>query len=366
MASVEVPQTLEYRCSQLNAAPVLEVENLPIRKEDFQDSLDDEEDTRSSHEYLNDFEEEYQARALLVKSKRFFKNSTQRFSSAKATDQTECHKCGKKGYFSRDRWSKTSVFSYQSPFQSKLLLSSENKPEPRQTKDFEAKYHKDDKEVSSDENEVTEVKVLMALPDEERVLVGKESAKNSDWTKISMKKPLVLKQAKLDLLTMQHVNTKILKENQNLRLELKELTSMTETWLNSSNRVNQCINEQIPTQKKKILGIDQLTEGTSSFWSKDPVFVKSLADNSDMSITNSNIPKSPKTEDSILPNHDTGEVRLNESQRNITDPSVVVSNSSATDYDSADKSLVCSTPFLSLKKLDCAEPVPRPKTIKSI
>ncbi|GKF02713.1 hypothetical protein Tco_0029636 [Tanacetum coccineum] len=40
--------------------------------QDFQDSLDDEEDTRSSHEYLNDLEEEYQVRALLAKSKRFF------------------------------------------------------------------------------------------------------------------------------------------------------------------------------------------------------------------------------------------------------------------------------------------------------
>ncbi|GKB56399.1 hypothetical protein Tco_0912585, partial [Tanacetum coccineum] len=50
MAVVEVPQTLEYRGGQLNAAPVLE---------DFQDSLDDEEDIRSSHEYLNDLEEEY-------------------------------------------------------------------------------------------------------------------------------------------------------------------------------------------------------------------------------------------------------------------------------------------------------------------
>ncbi|GKE86969.1 hypothetical protein Tco_1560711 [Tanacetum coccineum] len=55
---------------------------------DFQDSPDDEEDTRSSHEYLNDLEEEYQARALLAKSKRFFKKCTQRFNSAKATDQT--------------------------------------------------------------------------------------------------------------------------------------------------------------------------------------------------------------------------------------------------------------------------------------
>ncbi|GKC67588.1 retrovirus-related pol polyprotein from transposon TNT 1-94, partial [Tanacetum coccineum] len=377
---------------------------------DFQDSPDDEEDTRSSHEYLNDLEEEYQAKSLLAKSKRLFKMGTQRFNSAKATDQTECHKCGKKGHFARDCWSKTLVSSYQSPFEP-------NQPEIRNTKDFDAKYNKvkaklallsssasspssfssknkgftaesydwDEEEVSSDDEE-TEVKALMALIDEERNSIGKESARNGEWTKITIKRNnllskyknlvqelntckeqlLVLKQAKLDLLTMHHVNTEILKENQNLRLELKVLTSITEIWLNGSNKINQCINEQIPTQKKKILGINQLIKDTSSFGSKYPVFVKSLADNSNMSITSSNIPKSSETEDSTLPNQDIDEVPSNESQRNTTDPSVVVSNSLATDYDSGDKSLVCSTPLLSLKKLDGVEPVSGPKTIKSI
>ncbi|GJX74410.1 hypothetical protein Tco_0313005 [Tanacetum coccineum] len=136
-------------------------------------SPNDEEDTRSSQEYMNDLEEEYQARALLAKSKRFFKKGTQRFSSTKATDQTECHKYGKKGHFAREYWSKISVPSYQSPFQPKLLHSSEHKPEPGHTKDFEAKYNKDEEEVSSDDNEVTEVKALMALADEERVSIGK-------------------------------------------------------------------------------------------------------------------------------------------------------------------------------------------------
>ncbi|GJT35054.1 hypothetical protein Tco_0925473 [Tanacetum coccineum] len=319
----------------------------------FQDIPDDEEDTRSSHKYLNDLEEDYQARALLAKSKRFLKKGTQRFSNSKATDQIECHK---KGHFTRDCWSNTSVPSYQSPFQSKLLLSSKNKLKPSSSSGknkglIAETYDWDDEEVSSDENEVTEVKALMALSDEERVSVGKESAINGDWAKISMKK---------------HVNTEILKENQNLKFELLELTSITKTWLNSSNIVNQYINEQIPTQKKKIMGIDQLTKDTSSFESKETVFVKSLADNSDMPITNSNTHKSSETEDSTLPNQDTDEVPSNESQRNTTNPSFVFSDSSVTDYDSADESSVYSTPLLPLKKLDGVEPVSGPKTIKSI
>ncbi|GKD12577.1 retrovirus-related pol polyprotein from transposon TNT 1-94 [Tanacetum coccineum] len=161
-------------------------------------SPDNEEDTRISQEYLNDLEEEYQARALLAKSKRFFKKGTQRFSSTKATDQTECHKCGKKGHFARDCWSKTSVSTYHSPFQSKPFISPQHKPELRPTKDFEAKYNKvkaklallsssasaskapivknkgliikayewDKEEVSSDDNEIVEVKVLMELAKE--------------------------------------------------------------------------------------------------------------------------------------------------------------------------------------------------------
>ncbi|GJT02642.1 hypothetical protein Tco_0823811, partial [Tanacetum coccineum] len=276
--------------------------------QDFQDSPDDEEDTRSSDEYLNDLEEEYQARALLAKSKS------------------------------------------SSPGKNKGLITKT--------------YDWDEEEVSSDDNEVTKVKYLMALTDEERVSVGKESANNGEWVKISIQKIhtllemkdnddiksfldylciglnyveeqrnnllskhrnlvhelnickeqlLVLKQAKLDLLTMQHVNTEILKENQNFRNELKELKSITEAWLNNSNKVNQYISEQIPTQKKKILRIDQLTKDTSSSGPNDPLFVKSSVDNLEVSITSSNKPKLSETEDSTLSNHDTGKVPSNES-----------------------------------------------------
>nr|GEU75626.1 hypothetical protein [Tanacetum cinerariifolium] len=188
--------------------------------QDFQDSHDDEDDTRSSQEYMHELEEEYQARALLVKSKRFFKKGTQRFSGAIATDQTECHKYGRKGHFARHCFLKTSLPSYQSPFQPTLLHSSEHKPKLRHTKYFEAKYNKvkaklallsssasspkssssknkgliaetyewDKKEVSSDENESIKVKALMALANEERVSVSKESISNGDWVKISIQK----------------------------------------------------------------------------------------------------------------------------------------------------------------------------------
>ncbi|GKE67677.1 hypothetical protein Tco_1521838 [Tanacetum coccineum] len=135
--------------------------------QDFQDSLDDEEDTRNSQEYLNDLKEEYQARALLAKSKRFFKKGTQ--------------------------------------------SSSQHQPELRPTKDFEAKYNKikaklallsssssaskasmvenkgliteayewDEEEVSSDDNELVEVKVLMALAEDNEAAI-KEDARNGE------------------------------------------------------------------------------------------------------------------------------------------------------------------------------------------
>ncbi|GJU43119.1 retrovirus-related pol polyprotein from transposon TNT 1-94, partial [Tanacetum coccineum] len=256
---------------------------------DFQDSPDDEEDTRISHEYLNDLEEEYQAKALLAKSKRFFKKGTQRFSSAKATDQTKCHKCGKKApsLFSNKNEGLIAVSYDWDEEEVHTLLEMEDNDDRKSFLDY----------LCIDLNYVEEQR--NNLSSKYRDLVQELNACKEQL--------LVLKQAKLNLLTMQHVNTEILKENQNLRLELKELTSITETWLNSSNKVNQCINEKIPTQKKKILGIGQLIEDTSSHGSKDMVFIKSSANNSDMSITSSNLHKSSEAEDSTLTNHDTDE-----------------------------------------------------------
>ncbi|GJV04727.1 retrovirus-related pol polyprotein from transposon TNT 1-94 [Tanacetum coccineum] len=184
----------EKRKSLVSATPLSTAFISTSIVQDFQDSPDDEEDTRSSHEYPNDLEEEYQARALLIRSKRFFKKGTQRFSNAKATDQTECHKCGKKGHFARGCWSKTSVPSYQSPFQPKLPSSSEHQPELRPTKDFETKYNKVKAKLallsssaSASKAATVKNKVLMTLA-EENDAISKEVAKNGEWVKISMRK----------------------------------------------------------------------------------------------------------------------------------------------------------------------------------
>nr|GEX37332.1 retrovirus-related Pol polyprotein from transposon TNT 1-94 [Tanacetum cinerariifolium] len=151
---------------------------------------------------------------------------------------------------------------------------------------------------------------------------------------------------------MRHINTQILKENKNLRTKLKELTTITETRLNSTNKVNQCITKQIPSQKKRILGVDQVTKDPSSSGQKDLVFVKSLADDTKVSIPGVERPWLSEPEGFILPNHDTGRILLAESQRNLTDPLIAVTDSSSTDYDSADEYLICSTSLPPLKKLD--------------
>ncbi|GJZ12497.1 hypothetical protein Tco_0547727 [Tanacetum coccineum] len=147
---------------------------------------------------------------------------------------------------------------------------------------------------------------------------------------------------------------------------MKELTSITETWFNNYNKVNQCISKQISTRKKRILGVDQLTQDPSSSGQKDLVFVKSSADDTKVSIPGVERPWLSKAEGFILPNHDTGRILPPESQRNTIDHPLTVTDSSTTDYNSAYESSVCSTPLPPLKKLDGAEPVSRTKTIESI
>nr|GEY90952.1 hypothetical protein [Tanacetum cinerariifolium] len=267
MAAIEVPQTLEYRSGQLNAAPALK---------DFQDCPYNKEDTRSSHEYLNDLEEEYQARAILANSKRFFKKA--KYNKVKA---------------------KLALLSLSSSASKAFMVRNNGL--------IAEAYEWDEEEVSSDDNEMVEVKVLMALAEENNA-ISKEDARNGEWVSL----------------------------------------------------------EQITSQKKRILGVDQLTKDPSSSGLKDLVFVKSLTDDTKVTIPGVERPWLSKAEGFILPNHDTCRILPSESQRNTTNSSVAVTNSSAIDYDSADESSVCSIPFPLQKKLDGAEPISGSKTIKSI
>nr|GEW34875.1 hypothetical protein [Tanacetum cinerariifolium] len=111
---------------------------------------------------------------------------------------------------------------------------------------------------------------------------------------------------------------------------------------------------------------NKITKDPSSSGQKDLLFVKSLADDTKVSIPSVERPWLSEAEGFIFPNHDTGRILPAESQVNTTNPLVAVTDSSATDYDSANESSVCNTPLPLLEKLAGAEPVSGPKTIKLI
>ncbi|GJV65217.1 hypothetical protein Tco_1476045 [Tanacetum coccineum] len=107
----------------------------------------------------------------------------------------------------------------------------------------------DEEEVYDDE-EMPQVKVLVALANDE-LSVGKNHARNGEWIDITMRKCrddlLALKQAKLDVVTFQIQNT--------------ELT-----------------NEQIPNQKKKILDGELLAESSLKNDVKENAFITASLD----------------------------------------------------------------------------------------
>nr|GEX56101.1 hypothetical protein [Tanacetum cinerariifolium] len=89
------------------------------------------------------------------------------------------------------------------------------------------------------------------------------------------------------------------------------------------------------------MGVDQLTEDPTSSGQKYLVFVKSSVDDTKVTI--------PGVE-----------------RHWLSEAEVAVTDSSVTDYDSADESSVCNTPFSPLKKLNGAKLISGPNTIKSI
>ncbi|GJV03370.1 hypothetical protein Tco_1336939 [Tanacetum coccineum] len=82
----------------------------------------------------------------------------------------------------------------------------------------------------------------------------------------------------------------------------------------------------------------------------DVVFVKSSADDTNVSIPSVERHWLSEAEGFKLPNQDTCRILPLESQLKVTDSLVIVTDSSVTDYDIADESLVCSTPLFLLER----------------
>ena len=78
--------------------------------------------------------------------------------------------------------------------------------------------------------------------------------------------------------------------------------------------VNQCISEQIPKQKRHVLGADQLIEGSSNTELKDTVFVKSSTGyEKEMS---KKVISRRWADEPDMPNFDTGRIRTLELSSN--------------------------------------------------
>ncbi|GKC21493.1 retrovirus-related pol polyprotein from transposon TNT 1-94, partial [Tanacetum coccineum] len=90
-------------------------------------------------------------------------------------------------------------------------------------------------------------------------------------------------------------NTELIKLNHALQEQLKEEKKINEKWLTSSKKVSQCISEQIPHQKKKVLGGELLIESSSKKNENENIFIPaSMRYDQEMSLETSNTPESSK------------------------------------------------------------------------
>ncbi|GJW87917.1 retrovirus-related pol polyprotein from transposon TNT 1-94 [Tanacetum coccineum] len=198
---------------------------------DFQENSDDKVDERSSEEYLRDLDIEYHERPLLANSKpdlKFQKDYKAEYRKMKA----------KLTLF------EASPLSSQNP----KIFQPKNKGLVAETFDW-------DEEEVFDEEEVTQVTILMALANDE-ITIGKYHARNGEWVDITIRKVntllsmdedtdwqnylkdelLILKQAKLDAVTFQIQNTELIKLNHALQEQLKKEKKINEKWLTSSKK----------------------------------------------------------------------------------------------------------------------------------
>ena len=276
-------------------------------------------------------------------------------------------------------------------------------PKPTQAKNkglVAETYDWDEVEVSSDDDEV-HISALMALSEDNKLAVGKSHARNGEWVNITMRKVnlllsmdddddwksyldyinvdlkyveeqrlnlfskfnklsfelnqcrdelLVLKQAKLESVTLQIQNSELVKQNQALQEELKKEKEIIWKWTQKNPKLYETLSLS-PSPKKAGLGDDQLTEvsGESShsttFLLTNILSSKELAPKPSDWIERNN-------PDSKLPNFNTGRILEPESQA-IKELLGVTDELSPTESITESKS---DSPLPPLKQLQGAEP----------
>ncbi|GKC75419.1 hypothetical protein Tco_1126193 [Tanacetum coccineum] len=311
---------------------------------------------RTSEEYLRDLDIEYHERALLANSKRFIKRRNNflvnNYSSVSKGFQP---KFTPKLIQSSSNSNNQADLKFQKDYKAeykkikaKLALlesstSSSQNPKTFQPKNkgLVAKTFDWDKEEDYDEEEVTQVNVLMALADDE-LIVGKSHARNGEWVDITIRKVNTLlsmdedadwknylKYINIDLKFVEEQRLNLLSKYNKMVFELNRCRDelliikqanldvekkINEKWLTSSKKVSQCISEQIPHQKKKVLGGELLIESSYKMNENENLFVPaSIGYDQEM------VPKTKEwverlNPDSKLLNFNTGRILVPESQ----------------------------------------------------
>ncbi|GJW89350.1 hypothetical protein Tco_0164690 [Tanacetum coccineum] len=144
--------------------------------------------------------------------------------------------------------------------------------------------------------------------------VEEEVSNDEEETQVKGNDLLVLKQVKLKADTFQIQNTELTKLNRALYDQLNEERKVNEKWLNSSNKVSQCISEQIPNQKKKIIGGEHLTDSSFKNDAKDNLFVPASLDYDHEMVLKSKDWVERLNPNRKLPNFNTGRILVPESE----------------------------------------------------
>nr|GFA53934.1 hypothetical protein [Tanacetum cinerariifolium] len=150
---------------------------------------------RSSEEYLRDLDVEYQERAMLANSKRFIKRRNN-FSVSKGFQPNLTPKLIQSSPNSNSQTNPKFQKDYKIEYKkikAKLALLEACPSSAQNPKTFQPKnkglvtkiFDWDEEEVFEDE-EVTQVKVQMALADDE-LTVGKSHARNGEWVDITIR-----------------------------------------------------------------------------------------------------------------------------------------------------------------------------------